>query len=566
MVRRESTAPLLANEDPRDSFDEDERELLKQEERSQVRRERRRMCLCLGLAIVLASAAAITTTYLITRSSPLAPGRSRNVIMMVSDGFGPASQTYGRSFWQYKEGFPENELTELDQILVGASRTRSSNSLVTDSAAGATAFSCAKKSYNAAIGVDPNGTPCGTVLEAAKHLDMLTGLVVTSRVTHATPAAFSAHVVHRDMEADIAVQQMGDYPLKRQVDLMLGGGRCFFLPNTTEGSCRLDDRDLIKESPAYGWEHIMLNKADYDQLLEQNDNTLPLPAMGLFHPSHMNFEIDRRKDDKEPALHEMAQVALDSLQAHAKENQGFFLMIEGSRIDMGAHNNDPVAHVHEILEYHKTIEVVRKFVANNPDTVMISTSDHETGGFTLGLQPDPNTYPDYLWRPEVIDRAQTSTEILTSDLLAFLAQDHGQSATRGFIRKEILGNGLGITDATEDEISFLSKPDTLPNDILRFLGHAISRRANLGWTTMGHTGVDVNLYAETAKEVDKSVLDNLRGNHENTDIGHYISWYLGLDLDSITTRLVKSSDKWLKPKNQFLASGRAHSLHEETGH
>lgn len=385
--------------------------------------------------------------------------------------------------------------------------------------------------------VDPNGIPCGTVLEAAKQRGMLTGLVVTSRVTHATPAAFSAHVVHRDMEADIAVQQMGDYPLGRQVDLMLGGGRCFFLPNTTEGSCRTDGRDLTRESADYGWEHV-LNYSQYKALLEKHNGTLPLPAMGLFHPSHMNFNIDR-KEDEEPSLSEMAQDALKSLKSHAKKNQGFFLMIEGSRIDMGAHNNDPVAHVHEILEYHKVIQVVRDFVALNSDTVMISTSDHETGGFTLGLQPDPNTYPDYLWRPQVIERATTSTEILTRDLLTYHAQNQGLSATQKFVRKEILGQGLGITDATEEEIAFLSNPEAIPNDVLRFLGHAISRRANLGWTTMGHTGVDVNLYAETAKEVDRSVLDRLRGNHENTDIGDYISWYLGLDLESITSRLVE---------------------------
>ncbi|KAG0045208.1 hypothetical protein BGZ90_008518 [Linnemannia elongata] len=393
------------------------------------------------------------------------------------------------------------------------------------------------KSYNAAIGVDPNGNPCGTVLESAKANGMLTGLVVTSRVTHATPAAFSAHVVHRDMEADIAVQQIGDYSLGRQVDLMLGGGRCFFLPNTTEGSCRLDDRDLIKESKNYGWEHVVFNKNEFDALTTEHNNILPRHTMGLFHPSHMNFEIDR--DNKtEPALHQMAEIALKSLKKWSTGGEGFFLMIEGSRIDMGAHNNDPVAHVHEILEYHRTIKVVKDFVASNPDTVMISTSDHETGGFTLGLQPDPITYPDYLWRPE----------------------------THDYVRKEILDKGLGITDATEEEIEFLSNAEAIPNDILRYLGHAISRRANLGWTTMGHTGVDVNLYAASSVQSGNRILDRLRGNHENTEIGDYMSWYLQLDLSSITEKLTKSADKWFKPKSEFFAAEHPHSLHEETGH
>ncbi|KAH7053684.1 alkaline phosphatase [Linnemannia elongata] len=577
-MNRQASAPLLANEDPRDSFDDQERELLKEESRKQISRERRRMCLCLGLAVVLASAAAITTTYLLTKSTnTFTPGRSRNVIMMVSDGFGPASQTYGRSYWQYINGHPEDAKTSLDEILIGASRTRSSNSLVTDSAAGATAFSCAMKSYNAAIGVDPNGNPCGTVLESAKANGMLTGLVVTSRVTHATPAAFSAHVVHRDMEADIAVQQIGDYSLGRQVDLMLGGGRCFFLPNTTEGSCRLDDRDLIKESKNYGWEHVVFNKNEFDALTTEHNNILPRHTMGLFHPSHMNFEIDR--DNKtEPALHQMAEIALKSLKKWSTGGEGFFLMIEGSRIDMGAHNNDPVAHVHEILEYHRTIKVVKDFVASNPDTVMISTSDHETGGFTLGLQPDPNTYPDYLWRPEVIERARASTEILTQNLILFhtakknadalniQGQGSPRRQTHDYVRKEILDKGLGITDATEEEIEFLSNAEAIPNDILRYLGHAISRRANLGWTTMGHTGVDVNLYAASSVQSGNRILDRLRGNHENTEIGDYMSWYLQLDLSSITEKLTKSADKWFKPKSEFFAAEHPHSLHEETGH
>ncbi|KAF9200257.1 hypothetical protein BGZ49_009533 [Haplosporangium sp. Z 27] len=574
MVSRNESAPLLVNEDPDETFDNEERELLRQEERKQVRRERGRLCLCLGLAVVLASAAVISTAYFLTNRTSTTPPRSRNVIMMVSDGFGPASQTYGRSYWQYVNNHTAGELTSLDQILVGSSRTRSSSSLVTDSAAGATAFSCAKKSYNAAIGVDPKGVPCGTVLESAKQLGMVTGLVVTSRITHATPAAFSAHVVHRDMEADIAVQQIGDYVLGRQVDLMLGGGLCFFLPNTTEGSCRGDSRDLIKESKDYGWEHVMLSGTDFENSIK-DDQPLQLPAIGLFNPSHMNFEVDRVKDDvDEPALHQMAKEGLKALKAHTTEGQGFFVMIEGSRIDMGAHNNDPVAHVHEILEYHRTIQVVRDFVKENPDTIMISTSDHETGGFTLGLQADPKVYPEYLWEPEVIRRATTSTEILTQRLVEFHSSqkendiqkpDARRRRTNEFIKKEIFDKGLGIKDPSDDEIEFLSEPDTLPNDFIRFLGHAISRRASLGWTTMGHTGVDVNLYAESSDNNGNQVLDRLKGNHENTDIGEFMTWFLDLDLESITKRLVGSADKWFKPKTDFSTEGRVRSIHEETG-
>ncbi|KAF9431039.1 hypothetical protein BGZ94_000038 [Podila epigama] len=538
MVRREPTAPLLVNQDPRDSFDdEDDRTYLK-DERSVKKKQPA------------------------PKPAP-APEKPRNVIMMISDGFGPASQTYGRTYWQYQHNYTEGIRPSLDHILVGSSRTRSSDSLITDSAAGATAFSCAMKSYNAAIGVDPARKPCGTVLEAAKSIGMFTGLVVTSRVTHATPAAFSAHVVHRDMEQDIAEQQIGDYVLGRQVDLLLGGGRCFFLPNTTVGSCRTDGRDLIKESQErHGWKDVLLNSQQLANIYESG-KVLEIPTLGLFHPSHMNFEIDR-KPSEEPALNEMTWMALESLKKHSTDaGKGFFLMVEGSRIDMAAHNNDPVAHVHEILEYYRTVEVVRRFVAENPETVLISTSDHETGGFTLGLQPDPNTYPDYLWRPEVIERATTSTEILTQQLAAYTGKDR-----KAYVRDVILGKGLGIRDASEEEIAFLADINVSPLEVLPFLGHAISRRANLGWTTMGHTGVDVNLYADTAEssEAGQAVFKALRGNHENTEIGEFMSEFLRVSLKPITEDLNQSSDKWFKPKRELTSLSAARSEHEETGH
>ena len=125
-------------------------------------------------------------------------------------GFGPASETMARDYAQFVHNSGPGFMLPLDTILgtryflinslVGSSRTMSSSSFITDSAAGATAFSCALKTYNGAIGVDPRGAPCGTVLEAAKEAGYLTGLVATSRITHATPASFAAHVSTRDME------------------------------------------------------------------------------------------------------------------------------------------------------------------------------------------------------------------------------------------------------------------------------------------------------------------------------------------------------------------------------
>src|SRR2546423_152837 len=168
------------------------------------------------------------------------PAGKRNMIFMVSDGMGPTSLTLTRTFEQYRSGLPVDDVLALDRHLIGSSRTRSTSSLITDSAAGATAFSCGLKSYNGAIAVLPDHSPCGTVLEAAKKAGYMTGLVVTTRITDATPACFASHANRREYEDLIAEQLVGHYPLGRVVDLIMGGGRCHFLPNSTEGSCRAD--------------------------------------------------------------------------------------------------------------------------------------------------------------------------------------------------------------------------------------------------------------------------------------------------------------------------------------
>jgi alkaline phosphatase len=161
---------------------------------------------------------------------------------------------------------------------------------VTDSAAGATAFSCGKKSYNGGISMLPDHTPCGTVLEAAKRAGYTTGLVVTTSITDATPACFASHANIRSEEDLIAQQEVGEHPLGRVVDLMLGGGRCHFLPNTTSESCRGDDRDITKlAQEKYGWNYID-NRKDFDGL--KLGSAVKLPLLGLFARYNIPYEVE----------------------------------------------------------------------------------------------------------------------------------------------------------------------------------------------------------------------------------------------------------------------------------
>lgn len=282
------------------------------------------------------------------------------------------------------DGLPRDDILVLDQHFIGSSRTRSSSSLVTDSAAGATAFSCGMKSYNGAISVLPDHTPCGTILEAAKKAGYMTGLVVTTDITDATPACFASHANRREYQDMIAQQEVGEHPLGRVVDLMFGGGRCHFLPNSTEGSCRGDERDITKlAQEEYGWSYLSSRK-EFDAL--KLGIAAELPILGLFAESDIPFELDRRNmNDVYPSLEEMARTALKALEIATKDSEkGFFLMIEGSRIDHAGHGNDPAAQVHEVLAYdHAFASVVEFLDTSNDEGVLVATSDHETGGLSV---------------------------------------------------------------------------------------------------------------------------------------------------------------------------------------
>lgn len=239
------------------------------------------------------------------KSSAGGPGGKRNLIFMVSDGMGPTSLELTRSWRQYTNQLPWNSTLVLDQHLIGQSRTRSSSSLVTDSAAGATAFSCGEKSYNGAISVLPNFEPCGSVMEAAKRKGYTTGLVVTTRITDATPAVFASHVRRREMEDDIALQMVGEtHPLGRMVDLMMGGGRCHFLPDGTLGGCRADEVNVVEKAEKKGWNYISTRK-EFDNL----GTEVELPLLALFAPTDIPYEVDRRhQEDVYPSLEEVGCV------------------------------------------------------------------------------------------------------------------------------------------------------------------------------------------------------------------------------------------------------------------
>ena len=472
-----------------------------------------------------------------TRSlhSGIESNNKKNVIFMVTDGMGPTSLSLARSYRQFRDNLPINDVLTLDKHLIGSSRTRSSSSLVTDSAAGATAFSCGLKSYNGAIGVGPDKEPCGTILEAMKLQGYLTGLVVTTRITDATPAAFSSHVDYRFQEDLIAEQQLGASPIGRVVDLILGGGRCHFY------GCRNDDRNLLQEAQDNGTWNYVGDRKQFDQL--QNGDNVTLPLLGLLADTDIPYEIDRNPE-KYPSLAEEVKVALNSLsKATEDSDQGFFLLIEGSRIDHAGHHNDPAAQVREVLAYDKAFEEVLSFVdSTDTDTVVLSTSDHETGGLAASRQVSPS-YPDYLWYPEVLFNSSHSGEYLAHKVMASKPND--VALVDDFISNEIFVKDMGINNASPEELETVKQALGSESQLLYTLNNMISVRSQTGWTTHGHSAVDVNIYAYTNSEDIRSKLyspienEGLLGNHENIELGRFMETFTGVDLDNIS-EMVKS--------------------------
>ncbi|KAH3664332.1 hypothetical protein WICMUC_005717 [Wickerhamomyces mucosus] len=451
---------------------------------------------------------------------------------------GPASLSLARSFKQYHNNLNYSDILTLDKHLIGSSRTRSSNSLITDSAAGATAFSCGEKSYNGAIGIDDQFKPCGTILEALKLKGYLTGLVVTTRITDATPASFSSHVKYRSFEDLIALHQLGHYPLGRVVDLLIGGGRTHFYSNESsieygsKGS-RLDGRNLIEEALNEGWNYIG-NRTSFD-----NAEIGQLPILGLLDDFDIPFEIDRN-DSIHPSLKEQTKFALESLnKASENSNQGFFLLVEGSRIDHAGHYNDPATQVREVLSFDETFQEILKFAENSSvETLIISTSDHETGGLAVGRQISAK-YPDYKWFPEILNNVKHSGEYLTSKILNYNGDD-----LENFLKDEIILKGLGINDLKDEEFSKLLQNIESPHYILNEL---ISIRSQTGWSTHGHSAVDVNIYGySNKKDVFTQILTKLNGNRENIEIGKFLQDYTNVDIDEITSKLVNTT---IEPRN-----------------
>lgn len=283
-----------------------------------------------------------------TPSTPVK--KSPNIILLVGDGMGHSQLSSALYYAKEKPNY-------LRFPIVGLSRTSSSSHKITDSAAGATAFSCGIKTYNGAIGMGPDSTAVQSIFEDLKKDGWQAALVSTSSITHATPASFYGHVVLRKEEFQLAEQL-----IESQVDFFAGGGKRFFYE-------RLDEKDLSNSIKANNLliDTIGLNKKDwregmrYGYLLAKDGMPTMLEGRGEF-------------------LKEATNLALDYLES---KEAPFFLMVEGSQIDWGGHDNDGKYLVSEMLDFDQAIGAALDFAEKDGNTLVIVTADHECGAFAL---------------------------------------------------------------------------------------------------------------------------------------------------------------------------------------
>ena len=313
------------------------------------------------LLAFLLVATALFSSSCTSNNEKQAPKSPKNVIVMIGDGMGPTQV--------YSLVLTSNEKTAFERFpFSGFSITKSASNEITDSAAGGTAIAVGKKTTNKMVGMTPDSIAVPSMLEIFADQGKKTGVVVTCSVTHATPADFIAHNINRNNNEEIALEIAN----KEKLDVLFGGGKKYF----TE---RKDSVDLIGKMWENGWNV-------YDSLEQIEDNNAR--TMVVACRKHMVKAPER--GDFLPKATAKALEMLDN------EN-GFFLMVEGSQIDFACHDNDSATLVEEMRDFNNALNVVLDFAEKDGNTLVVVTADHETGGLTIVDPESKYTRTDFKW-------------------------------------------------------------------------------------------------------------------------------------------------------------------------
>ncbi|HDR7968845.1 alkaline phosphatase [Bacillus pacificus] len=434
----------------------------------------------------------------------------KNVIIMVMDGTSSSATTLARLY----KGKP----LALDEIVTGGVRTYSAESAITDSAPAATALATGNKSNSGYVGVLPTIVsspglkpmkeedklrPVANVLEGAKRTGRATGIVATAEIQHATPAGFSAHHVNRNNFEVLAEQQV-----YQNIDVVLGGGKAALLPIK-----RKDGEDLVKVIQNKGYDFIETKEA----LLKSKSNKM----WGSFSHNALAFDMDREATNPEqPTLSQMTEKAIQTL---SKDKDGFFLFVEGSKPDWAAHVNDPIGMISDVLAFDNAVAEALRFAKKDGNTMLIAVADHGNSGISIG---NMNTTKGYNTTPvstyiDPLKKAKMTLEGTINNLKSDISN------------VEEVAKLYGLDNLTYDEKERL-KVVKKKIDVGPIFTTLLANRANIGFTTGGHTGEDVFLYSYGPQ---KPV-----GLIQNTDVAKTMAKAMGFNLEEVTNKLFVESE------------------------
>lgn len=489
------------------------------------------LCLILSLNLFLHSCSSNHST---SNSKP------KNVIFIIGDGMGPGQVSLLYYFLKNtkikKIKDIEYAFDKLDQTSFGISQTGPHGNIIVDSACSATQLATGQPARSEMIGLDINGDPVETILEMAAKEGLSTGLVSDTRMTHATPASFGSHVANRWQEDEIAAGYFDSQP-----DVLMSGGANRFVPkgytkrlsnHFVVKSRRKDNRNLLQEAIKKNYQVIHSKDELYN--LDQSKKLLGLFTNHSYPDAIWFTQNKEKKDRKIPTLLEMSQVAIKKLSQNKK---GFFLMIEAGQIDWAAHQNDTATMLHEMLSMNETLNWVVEWVEKNPDTLLVVTADHETGGFGLGYNvhdiPKAKSLPGSAFKDQSFKvgynygQQQTIDKIYNQKMsLLNLWKDFTnlpvKSQTPNRMRqmvKQVTGYTISTRDAkkilasepnkfykhdhrslnvkvipkVEDYKEYYHTPSNIRTALI---ARVIAARQSVVWGTGGHTAAPVHVYSK----------------------------------------------------------------------
>lgn len=442
----------------------------------------RRAALKLGAASALAGVASALPRRSAWAKTPAGDAKAkpspRNILFMVADGMSPGVPAMAEAFSHLLRngGTQWHELSGQSRVVHGWFDMASLNSLVTDSAAAASAWGSGSRVFNGAVNMLPDGQPLTPLAALAKQRGKAVGLVTTTRITHATPAGFAASVPSRDLEDEIAPQYLNI------VDVLLGGGLRHFDP-----AVRRDRRDVLDEYRAAGYAVCRSR----DELLAGNLRAEE-KLLGLFSQQHLPYTIDRNREadlqNSVPTLAEMTRIALETL---SRSPDGFLLQVEGGRVDHAGHNNDAAALLWDQLAFDEAVGLAVEFQRANPDTLVIITADHGTGN--PGINGIGSRYSRSTHHFERLAMSVASFQAMHARF-GEIQKQHGRPANTSEV-SDILHWGTGIELSQEEAgviASYLAgnpapELNRAQANISGAAAQILGNHNGIGWTGVVHT-------------------------------------------------------------------------------